>query len=87
MFFFCEMSKIECYVLEDVLKFIVKQCDNLFVKKILEILYEFEDMFEYSYKVYKFFGKGVYENVRFFYDLVEESKSFLIEDFYSYVNY
>lgn len=84
---FCEMSKIECYVPEDVLKFIAKQRDNLFVKKISEILYEFEDMFEYSYKVYKFFGKGAYENVRLFYDLAEESKSFSIEDLYSYVNY
>jgi ATP-dependent exoDNAse (exonuclease V) beta subunit len=83
----CEMSKIECYVPEDVLKFIAKQRDNLFVKKISEILYEFEDMFEYSYKVYKFFGKGAYENVRLFYDLAEESKSFSIEDLYSYVNY
>lgn len=84
---FCEMSKIECYVPENVLKFIAKQRDNLFVKKISEILYEFEDMFEYSYKVYKFFGKGAYENVRLFYDLAEESKSFSIEDLYSYVNY
>lgn len=84
---FSKMSKIECYVPEDVLKFIAKQRDNLFVKKISEILYEFEDMFEYSYKVYKFFGKGAYENVRLFYDLAEESKSFSIEDLYSYVNY
>ncbi len=84
---FCEMSKIECYVPENVLKFIAKQRDNLFVKKISEILYEFEDMFEYSYKVYKFFGKGAYENVRLFYDLAEENKSFSIEDLYSYVNY
>nr|WP_049772027.1 UvrD-helicase domain-containing protein [Caldicellulosiruptor hydrothermalis] len=83
---FCEMSKIECYVPEDVLKFIAKQRDNLFVKKISEILYEFEDMFEYSYKVYKYFGKAAYENVRLFYDLAEESNSFSLEDLLNFIN-
>uniref|UniRef100_A0A7C5Z3H4 DNA 3'-5' helicase n=1 Tax=Caldicellulosiruptor owensensis TaxID=55205 RepID=A0A7C5Z3H4_9FIRM len=84
---FCGVNQIECYVPADVLKFIEKQRDNLFVKKISEILYEFEDMFEYSYKVYSFFGKGAYENVRLFYDLAEESKSFSIEELYNFINY
>lgn len=83
---FSTITQLQDLVPDDLKNFISKARESLYIKKLSEILYEFEELFEYSSKVYNIFGKPAYENVRLFYDLVEESASFSVDDLEKFIN-
>lgn len=77
---FCESKDILNLLPDQLKNFIERSKKNLHIKKLSEILSEFEEMFEYSYKVYNIFGHNEFENVKFFYDMVDESGSFYLSE-------
>lgn len=83
---FSTIAQLEDLATDDLKSFISKARESLYIKKLSEILYEFEELFEYSCKVYNIFGKTAYENVRLFYELVEESESFSVDELEKFIN-
>lgn len=83
---FSTLEQLKESVFADLKSFILKAQKDLYIRKLSEILYEFENVFEYSYKVYNVFGKTAYENVRLFYEMVEESESFSVDELEKFIN-
>ncbi|WAM32003.1 UvrD-helicase domain-containing protein [Caldicellulosiruptor naganoensis] len=83
---FSSIHNLQELLPDDLRTFISKARESLYIKKLSEILYEFEELFEYSCKVYNIFGENSYENVMLFYDLVEESESFSIDELERFIN-
>ncbi|WAM33549.1 UvrD-helicase domain-containing protein [Caldicellulosiruptor morganii] len=82
---FSNVDEICSFMPKDLKNFIDRARNHLYIRKLSEIVKDFDDLFDYSSRIFNIFGKEAYENVMLFYDLLEESGSFSQDEFESFM--